>query len=53
MSLRVTAHGSSFDERHARQQWLDDPNDVALDYMERYRNLPCVGVLRIAAANEA
>lgn len=32
----VTAHGYTSALRHSRQQWLSQPEDLTLDYMERY-----------------
>jgi glycosyltransferase involved in cell wall biosynthesis len=36
VSLIVTLHGPSLALRHAHQQWLDESDDLALDYAERY-----------------
>lgn len=36
VSLCVTAHGLTGCARHERQEWLNEHEDLALDYMERY-----------------
>lgn len=41
VALCVNAHGLSRDAQHERQEWLSDPDHVALDYMERYSKEYC------------